>query len=133
MKKVIALALALVCVLGLAGCQKTISVSEVYSFPEPTMLITGSFYSQGQEIKFEIGSEDYNPDDLTTNSVIKWFYDLDLTVCDEPEAAEGSEVYTFRVDGKDAFTYEDRGGNEAYIIIDETYYKVSNPSTPPID
>ncbi len=108
MKKLIALALVLVCVLGLAGCQKTISASEVYSFPEPTTLITGSFYPQGQEIKFEIGSEDYNPDDLSTNSVIKWFYDLELTVCDEPEVVEGSESYTFRIEGKDAFTYEDR-------------------------
>lgn len=133
MKKVIALALALICVLGLGGCQKTISASEVYSFPESTMLITGSFYSQGQESEFEIGSEDYNPDDLTTDSVIKWFYDLDLIVCDEPEVVEGSETYSFRVDGKYAFTYENRGSNEAYIITDKTYYKVSNPSTPPID
>lgn len=132
MKKFIALVFVLACVLGLAGCQKTMSASEVYAFPEPTILITGSFYSQGQETTFEIGSEDYNPDDLPTNSVIKWFYNLELTACEEPEAVDGSEGYAFRVDGKDAFTYEDRG-SEAYIIIDRTYYKVSNPSTPPID
>ena len=134
MKKLIALVLALICVLSLAGCQKTsascqktISASEVYLFPEPTILITGSFYSQGKETTFEIGSENYGPNDF-----ISWFYDLELTACDEPEAVEGAESYTFKVAGKDAFTYEDRG-SEAYIIIGGNYYKVSNPSSPPID
>ena len=105
MKKLIALVLALICVLSLAGCQKTsascqktISASEVYLFPEPTILITGSFYSQGKETTFEIGSENYGPNDF-----ISWFYDLELTACDEPEAVEGAESYTFKVAGKDAF------------------------------
>ena len=41
MKKLITLVLALVCVLGLVGCnQKAVSASEVYSFPEPTTMIT---------------------------------------------------------------------------------------------
>ena len=118
--------------LCLAGCQKIISASEVYSFPEPTIQITGSFYSQGQETAFAIGPEKYDPNDLSTISVISWFDGLEMTACDEPEEAEGAESYTFKVDGKDAFTYEYRG-SEAYIIIDSTYYKVSNPSTPPIN
>lgn len=68
----------------------------------------------------------------STNTVIKWFYDLELTACDEPEAVEGAESYDFYVKGENAFTYENRG-SEAYIIIDSNYYKVSNPSTPPIN
>lgn len=132
MKKYIALLFAFICVLPLAGCQKIISASELYSFPEPPGLITGSFYSQGQETEFEIGSEDYDPNDLSTIPVITWFYDLNLTACDEPEAVAGAEGYTFNVKGEEAFTYEDRG-SEAYIIIDGSYYKVSNPSAPPID
>ena len=133
MKKLIALVLTLVCVIGLVGCgQKAVSGSEVYSFPEPTTMITGSFYSQGQETKFEIGSEEYDPNDLSTHSIIKWFYDLKLTACDKHETVEGSESYAFQVKGENAFTYEDRG-SEAYIIIGGNYYKVSNPSTPPID
>ena len=131
MRKSIALVLAFVCALSLTGCQNTISASEVYSFPEPTTIITGTFYSQGQESAFKIGSEDYNPNDLSTNSVIAWFYDLELTACDKPEAVDGAESYDFYVIGENAFTYEDRG-SEAYIIIDSTYYKVNNPSTPPI-
>ena len=53
MKKLITLVLALVCVLGLVGCnQKAVSASEVYSFPEPTTMITVSFYSQGEETAY---------------------------------------------------------------------------------
>lgn len=130
MKKLIPLVLALVCMVGLVGCgQKTVSGSEVYSFPEPTTLITGTFYSQGQETTFEIGSEEYNPDDLSTIPIIKWYYDLKLTACDEPEVVEGAESYNFYVKGENAFTYEDRG-SEAYIFIDGNYYKVGNPSNP---
>ena len=132
MKKSMVLVLAFVCTLALVGCQKTTVGSEVYSFPEPTTQITGTFYSQGQETTFEIGSEDYDPNDLSTTSVIKWFYDLELTACDKPEMVEGSESYDFYVKGENAITYEDRG-NEAYIIIGGNYYEVSNPSTPPIN
>ena len=108
MKKLITLVLALVCVLGLVGCnQKAVSASEVYSFPEPTTMITVSFYSQGEETAFEIGSEEYDSNDLSTTPVINWFYDLKLTACDEPEAVEGSESYEFYVKGESAFTYED--------------------------
>ena len=133
MKKLITLVLALVCVLGLVGCnQKAVSASEVYSFPEPTTMITVSFYSQGEETAFEIGSEEYDSNDLSTTPVINWFYDLKLTACDAPEAVEGSESYDFYVKGENAFTYEDRG-SEAYIITGGSYYKVSNPSAPPIN
>lgn len=132
MKNAIPFVLALVCMLSLSACQKPLKGSEVYSFPEPTTLITGTFYSQGQETAFEIGSEDYDPNDLSTNSVIAWFYDLELTACDKPEAVEGAESYDFYVKGENAFTYED-GSKEAYIVIGDTYYKVSNPSAPPIN
>lgn len=131
MKKLTAFIFTLVCVLVFAGCQKAVSGAEVYSFPEPTTRITGIFYSQGQETAFEIGSEEYNPNDLSTTAVIQWFYGLKLTACDKPETVEGSESYSFYVDGEGAFSYEDRG-SEAYIIIGGNYYKVSNPTAPPI-
>ena len=132
MKKIFATVLALICILGLVGCQKTISGSEVYSFPEPTTLITGTHFLQGQETSFEIGSEDYDPNDLSTTSVISWFYELELTACDNPETVEGAESYNFYVKGENVFTYEDRG-SEAYIIIGGNCYEVKNPSTPPIN
>ena len=64
--------------------------------------------------------------------MIKWFYDLKLIACDKLEEVEGEESYHFNVKGENAFTYEDRD-SEAYIIIGGNYYKVSNPSAPPID
>ena len=131
MKRWSALVFILVCLLSLVGCQKTISGSEVYLFPEPTTMITGDFYSQGQKTAFEIGSEEYDSSNLSTTSVIKWFYDLRLTACDKPETVEGAESYDFYVKDKSAFSYEDRG-DEAYIFINGNCYKVSNPSTPPI-
>lgn len=133
MKRIFTIILAMICVLGFVGCsQKAVSGSEVYSFPEPTTLITGTHFLQGQETAFEIGSEEYDSNDLSTTSVIEWFYGLKLTACDKPELVAGSEGYDFYVKGENAFTYEDRG-SEAYIIIDGNYYKVSNPSAPPID
>ena len=121
---------AFACVLCLAGCKKTIGRSELYAFPEPTMLITGTVCSQGEETAFEIGSEDYDPKDLSTAPVIAGS-DLEVTACDEPEAVEGAESYSFQVKGEDAFTYENRGG-EAYLITGGHYYEVRNPSAPPI-
>ena len=132
MKKLITLVLEFVCILGLVSCQKTTSGKDVYSFPENTTMITGSFYSQGKETAFEVGSERYDPNDSSIADIIKWFYDLELTPCDEPEPVEGAESYIFFVKGKNVFSYEDRG-SEAYIIIDGNYYKISNPSTPRID
>ena len=132
MKKLITLVLSLACIFGITGCQKAISGAEVYSFPEPTTLITIDYYSQGQVTKLEIGSEEYDANDLTTTMVIKWFYDLKLVACEEPEVVEGAESYGFYVKDENAFTYENRG-SEAYVIIDNSYYKVSNPSKPPVE
>lgn len=132
MKKLIALVLALICMLELVGCKKTASSLDVYSFPEPTTQITGIFYSQGQENAFKIGSENCDSDDLSTTSVIEWFYGLKLIACDKPEEVAGAEGYDFYVQGENAFTYEDRG-IEAYIIIGGNYYEVRNPSIPPIN
>ena len=132
MKKAALFIFAVVYVFSLSGCQKGLKGSELYSFPEPTTLITGVFYTQGQENAFEIGSEDYDPNNLSTNSVIQWFYDLKLTPFEKPEEVVGGEKYTFEVNGDEVFTYEDRG-EKAYIVIDDVYYRVSNPSAPPIN
>ena len=68
--------------------------------------------------------KDYEKDCIFNISIDLWL--------DKPETVEGSENYDFYVKGENAFTYEIRG-SEAYIFIDGNYYKVSNPSTPPID
>lgn len=130
MKKSMSVVLVLLCILSLVACQKNIE-SKVYSFPESTKKITVIFHSQGQETTFEFGVENNSHNNMDSNPIIKWFYGLELIACEAPEVVYGAENYIFEVNGKDAFTYEDRG-TKAYIIISGDYYKVNNPSTPPI-
>ena len=127
-----ALVLAIIALLGLVGCQKSVRGGDVYSFPEPTRQITGIIYSQGQENTFKIGPDHFDPDDLSVLPVVKWFHSLKLKACAKPDVVEGSVSYSFHVNDEEVFTYEDRG-NKAYIIIEGNCYKVSNPSVPPIN
>ena len=132
MKKLLILIAALACACGMAGCQKAIDASAVYVFPEPTVQITGSFCSQGIESNFTIGSEEYDPDDLSVMPVIEWFYGLKLRECEEPEPVEGNESYTFIVDGQPAFIYDSRG-SESFIVANGIWYEVENRPNPPIE
>lgn len=131
MKKFAALIFVFVCMSWIVGCQKTIRASDVYAFPEPTVQIAGSFYSHGIESTFTIGPEKYNSDDLSVMPVIEWFYGLELIECEEPEPVDGNEIYSFTVYGQPAFTYDARG-SEAYIVVNDSWYKVKNQSNPPI-
>lgn len=124
MKQQIVSVALLIGMLALVGCEKENRDIEVYSFPKEISQITCSFYSQGKENILEIEPTDFD-------AISKWFCNLELTACDEPEAVEGGEAYCFMVNGKDAFDYEDRGG-KSYIISGKNSYKVSNPSIPPI-
>ena len=132
MKKWITVLVILVGVLSMIGGQKAKSDLEVYAFPEPTTQIEVKFYSQGAVSEIVIGSKDYNPEDLSVVGVIEWFYGLELSPCEKPEDVEGGESYGFYVSDELVFNYQDRG-NEAYIIVSGTWYKVKNTSVPPID
>ena len=131
MKKLALLLLTLLCALSAAGCQKTVSGPEVYSFPEPTLTVTGTHRLQGKETPFEIGSAEYDPNDLSTLPVIQWFYGLKLTACDKPKETEAAERYDFCANGEPVFAYEVHG-RSAYILLENDCYKVKNPSAPPI-
>ena len=75
MKKRTALLLALACMLGMAGCQNTVSASDVYAFPEQTAQITVSRCSQGTERSFVIELDEYDFDDFPINTyygVVLW-------------------------------------------------------------
>ena len=128
MKKWITVLVILVGVLSMIGCQKAKSGLEVYAFPEPTAQIEVKFYSQGAVSDIVLGFEDYNLED----SVIEWFYGLELTPCEKAEDVEGGESYSFYVSDELVFSYQDRG-SEAYIVVSGTWYKVKNPSVPPVD
>lgn len=131
MKKLIGLIATLACILGMTGCQKTVSASSVYEFPEPTIQIEGSFCSQGIQRTFVIGPEEYDPDCVSAVPVIGWLNGLELRECEKPQPAEGEESYCFSPDGRPGFTYVDRG-SEAFLIVDDKWYKVTNPSDPPL-
>lgn len=132
MKKCIAVIISVISMLCLAGCQKTIQGSEVYTFPEPTIQVTGTFYSAGTVTEFVIGSDKYDPDDLSTLPVLEWFYRLEMITCEKPEDVEGGEVYGFYVNDENVFDYVDRG-KEVYVIASGAWYQVKNPSKPPIE
>ena len=131
MKTLVVWIAALACIWGMTGCQKTVDASTVYEFPEPTIQIKGSFCSQGIEQTFVIGAEEYDPDNPYALPVIGWFNGLELRECEEPEPAEGGEHYYISPDGRPGFTYVDRG-NEAFLIVDNKWYEVANPSDPPL-
>ena len=132
MNKLMALIAALTCILGLTGCQKTVDASTVYEFPEPTIQISGSFCSQGIQRTFVIGPEEYDPDCVCTAPVMSWLNGLEVRECEEPQPVEGDAYYEFSPDGRPGFTYVDRG-SEAFLIVDGTWYQVTNPSAPPLE
>ena len=132
MRRLTARIFALACVLGMAGCQKTLSPGDVYAFPEPTAEIRVSICSQGAERRLVMGSGEPSPDRQPAMDVIEWFEALELRECEEPEPAEGSESCVFTVNGQPAFTYEDRG-SAAFIAADDRWYAVEHPSAPPVE
>ncbi len=132
MKRLVVLLATLTCILGMTSCQKTIDASTVYGFSEPTIQINGSFYSQGIEQTFVIGPEEYDPDNLYALPVIDWFYGLELWECEEPETGEEEDIYSFAPDKYSGFTYVDRG-NKAFLVVNEKWYRVKNPSNPPLE
>ena len=131
-KRVLAIVLMFVCLTAFAGCNRYISSKDVYGFPEPTQQINITKISAGQETEYTIGSENYDPEDLSVMPILEWFYGLELTESERPEDVEGNESYTFTVNGQPVFSYDFRG-DEAYIIVSDKWYKVKNPSVPPIE
>ena len=131
MKKLTVWMFVSVWIFWMAGCQRTIRASDVYTFSEAATQITGSFYTQGPEGNFAIGLYEDHPDDLSAIPVIAWFYGLELRECEEPEPVEGNASYSFLVDGQPAFTYDSRG-SEAFLVVNDRWYAVANPSDPPV-
>lgn len=121
MKKLVAFVLMVVLVFSLVGCQKATHGSDIYTFPETPEEIKCMVYSGGVEKEAVIN-----------DVVLDWFYDLKLTPCEQPEDVEGAAAYSFEIDDETAFTYQDRGNKEAYIIHNDDWYKVANPSIPPL-
>lgn len=122
MKKLLVFAAVAMLTLSLTACQKTVSGLDVCTFPEESDEIKCQVYSGGTEKEYVIN-----------NDVVEWFNDLKLNICEQPEDVEGVEAYSFEISSEKVVTYQDRGNNEAYVIYNGDWYKVANPSTPPLD
>lgn len=122
MKKLLIFAFVAMLTLSLAACQKTVNGSDVCTFPETSEEIKCQVYSGGTETEYAINDD-----------VIEWYYSLKLNACEQPEDVEGAEAYSFEVNSEMVVIYQDRGSDEAYVIYNGNWYRVINPSTPPLD
>lgn len=122
MKKLLVFAVVAMLTLSLTACQKTVSGLDVCTFPEESDEIKCQVYSGGTEKEYVINAD-----------VIEWYYNLKLNARDQPEDVDGAEAYSFEVNSEMVITYQSRGSDEAYIIRNGNWYKVTNPSTPPLD
>lgn len=138
MKKFVNFVVAMVLAASLAGCASApsnhnssmkISGSDVYFFPEPTIQIKVTRYSALDKTEFIIGPDVYDINDTSVMPILKWFHGLELEECEEPEPVDGNACYHFEVDGKDAFDYDSRGGDD-FVIVNNKWYSVKNPSLP---
>ena len=135
MKKLIALVLALVCVLGLVGCDNSAQNNDnselIIDLPSEVNAVEVSGYYNGSVIN----AGDFVVEDFDT--FVTWISQLSLEhrTFEEgktpSETQAGGNSYHFNVNnGALSFTYAD-GGIEAYIVYNEEWYEVLNPSELP--
>ena len=136
MKNLIALVLALVCVLGLIGCGNSTQNSEnkqIITLPSEVKEVEVSGYYNGSLIN----AGDFIIENF--DEFAEWFSQLSLEHRTFEEGKNPSEMYaggnsyTFDInDGALTFTYAVGGSPvTAYIIYDEEWYEVLNPSELP--
>lgn len=143
MKKLTTLILIELFTITFVGCKSNIShpskpdiasnekCEEVYSFPEPIPQIKVTYFFQGTETTFTIGSDIYDPNDFSAVPIAEWFYELNLTACKKPENLIELEYYDFIIGENSEFRYEIQG-EQTFIVVNGQWYEVSNPSNPPI-
>ena len=128
MKKLIALVLALVCVLGLIGCGQ--QEQTVIDIPDSIDKVDVSFYSIGQVTEWEL-------DESKLSAWKEWAENLSLKPLSEEKIEElkltdGGESYHFEInDDEMSFTFMD-GGSDKYLAIEKTYYEVLNGAIPDV-
>lgn len=128
MKKLIALVLALVCVLGLIGCGQ--QEQTVIDIPDSIDKVDVSFYSMGQVTEWEL-------DESKLSAWKEWAENLSLKPLSEEKIEElkltdGGESYHFEInDDEMSFTFMD-GGSDKYLAIEKTYYEVLNGAIPDV-
>ena len=138
MKKIFAAALALICILGLVSCANRPDGTEneqIFAMPSEISKVEVSGYYGGGVIN----AGDFVVEDF--DKFAEWFYQLSLEhrTFDEGknpgEMYAGGDEYTFDVNnGALTFTYAIGGSPVTeYIIYEEEWYEVLNPSELPIN
>ena len=128
MKKLIALVLAVVCVLGLVACGAT--EQTVIDIPDSIDKVEVSFYSMGQVTEWEL-------DESKLPAWKEWTENLSLKPLSEEKIEElkltdGGESYHFEInDDEMSFTFMDHG-IDMYLVTEKTYYEVLNGVIPDV-
>ena len=133
MKKLIALVLALVCVLSLCSCGWNSQKAVATIFSQNVTKV---------DIAHRIGTEttNWSIEGTELASLREWFNNLDYKLIEvkdgqSPGDSNGNEVYNFAFTGGEClgFSYVINGENDCYILNPEGYwFSVSNPTNPPV-
>ncbi len=128
--------LMLVCLLVLAGCSKAaggVSQPPLICMDDSVTAVDVSHTICGQTTQWSIDGADLD-------SLKAWTSDLEyrLQTFEEGESpgdCDGGEVYDFTpLEGEyPGFCYIINGLDKCYLLIDGSWYFVSNPSDPPVE
>lgn len=122
MKKLIALTLALVCVLSLFGCQA--DKPTTVSIKDNTTTVTVTHFHAAKEDKWNVEGEELN-------TIREWVDSLTYAEVEQPDVADGAQEYRFKATDNE-FSYIINGENEHYLVVEDKWLAVSNPSHPPV-
>ena len=97
-------------------------------FPDQTSQLEASRFDGGGMVTWDLTGEE-------SASLERWALALDLTAESFPEGEtpgdrDGGSGYTFQLEDK-SFSYI-LAGDEAYILLEDAWYLVENPSDPPL-
>ena len=97
-------------------------------FPDQTSQMEASRFDGGGSVTWDLTGEE-------SASLERWALALDLTAESFPEGEtpgdrDGGSGYTFQLEDK-SFSYI-LAGDEAYILLEDAWYRVENPSDPPL-
>ena len=137
MKKVTAFIGALACIVALSGCGRSLipdeSMKQIENyFPDGMVKMTISHYLGG-----EITTRDLAGEDL--DAFLEWVSGLrcerlPVEEHDTPGDCEGGEVFDFIPANRDGtgVSYIINGTDSCYLLIDNNWYVVDNPTHPPV-
>lgn len=138
MKNLIALTLALTCVLGPVGCGS--NHAETVGPGRPITAYIGDDVTTVDIIHHVAGeTTQWIAAGEEVDSLRTWASDLEYTLVEfeegqSPGDRDGGEVYDFVLtEGDDpGFSYIINGADTCYLLIEGHWYSVTNPSNPPI-